>query len=379
MQIIDNLTIIVFAVLILLAVLSVFSDTFLRKVPEIRADDNTDRKPVSVILISENNAHELAKNLSMFLSQDYPAGYEVIVVVCKDEDGTRDVLKGFDNSKNLYVTFVPESSRYVSRRKLAVTLGVKAAKNEWILLTDASCRPCSDKWIYSMASQCRDDVKMIYGYSNYADEARAFQRFNRLHREYAMMYDAIKNKPYAMAGNNLMFRKSLFMSGDGFRDNLKYLRGEYSFILNKYAEKDTVVVNTLPEAFVEEMAPTKKEWHDNKLMYQETRRHLKRRFFHRFIFNVDVLSLYLCFLSALCFSVYGVLSGRYLIFQFALSTIFLPLISRIFNAKPVIRRFNVNISLWCVIPFEFYTLWHNLKFIIRHKFSDEYEFISHKI
>lgn len=379
MLILDSIMIAICAILILFALISSFSDTFFKKVSGGEILECSEHKPVSVILISDNNSHELKENLPMFLAQDYPAGYEIIVVVCKDEDGTRDVLKTFGNHENIYITFVPDSSRYVSRRKLAITLGVKAAKNELVLLTDACCRPRSDKWIESMASRCNKGVDMVFGYSNYSADAGSFQRFNRLHREYAMMYDAAMGKAYGMASNNLLFRKSMFMGGDGFRDNLKYIRGEYDFILNKYARKDNIVVNTAPDSFVVEADPTKKEWHNEKLFYAETRKHLKRGFLHRLFFNMDMLSLHVCFLAACGAAAYAALSGRWLIIIFSTIALICPFVARTLNARRLFRYFSLNVSCWAVVPFELYTIWHNLKFIIRHKLSDKDEFISHKL
>ena len=136
-MIFDTVTIVICAVLVVLALLSSFLDTFLRKV---RAGGDgpsgpaTPCRPVSVIVVADNNAEDLRANLDSLLSQDYEPGYEVIVVVDKDEDGTGDFLKAYGKRPNLYTTFVPDSSRYMSRRKLAITLGVKAAKNELILL-----------------------------------------------------------------------------------------------------------------------------------------------------------------------------------------------------------------------------------------------------
>ena len=119
--------------MVLLAVMSLLADTFFKKIPTDEGKVETGQgRPVSVIVISDNNARELQSGLQAFLSQDYPAGYEVIVVVDKDEDGTGDVLKAYGNVENLYATFVPDSSRYMSRRKLAVTLGVKAASMSWL-------------------------------------------------------------------------------------------------------------------------------------------------------------------------------------------------------------------------------------------------------
>lgn len=380
-MIFDTVTIVICAVLVVLALLSSFLDTFFRKV---RATDSetagpaTQLCPVSVIVVSDNNAEDLRANLDSLLSQDYEPGYEVIVVVDKDEDGTGDLLKAYGNRPNLYTTFVPDSSRYMSRRKLAITLGVKAAKNELILLTDATCRPVSDKWIDAMASRMGDGTGMVLGYSNYPDDAGRFKVFYRFHCEYAFFREASSGSAYGMAGNNILFRKSMFMGGNGFSGNLKYLRGEYCFLVNKYAAQGNVAVCTSSDGHVEDRVPTRKEWHNNNLFYRETRRHLSGSFSHRLGFCLDMLSLYAALLAGACSAVYAVLVQSWLVLPFSAVALLLPVVYRLVNARRAMRGFGVNVPLWQVLLFELHIVWHNLKYEISYRFTDKYEFISHK-
>ncbi|MCD8203006.1 MAG: glycosyltransferase [Prevotella sp.] len=373
----NELSLIICAILIVLALLSCFADSFFRKIHE-NEYRNEELLPVSVIIVSDNNALELKKNLPVFLSQDYPQGYEVIVVVCKDEDGTEDVIKTFGEHENLHVTFVPKSARYMSTHKLAITLGVKAAKNEWILLTDADCLPVSDKWIATMASNCASDRNLVFGYSNYNEDTSSFKRFFRLHCEYSNMRQASKSYGYGMFGSNLMFRKSMFMDDKGFQGNLKYARGEYYFLVNKYGDEEVIAVDLTPESYIEEEKPTKKEWRNKNVFYMETRKHLNHRLRHRFVFNLDMLSLHLCFWLSIAAFIYAVLTLDYIIIAGAVIAIICPLIVRTVTASRAFRLFNANIPLICVIPFEFHLVFHNLKYKLKYKFADKTAFICHK-
>ena len=130
-------------------------------------------QPVSIIITPHENAKELEANLPTFLSQDYPVEYEVIVVAWKGDSETEDILKRYKDHPRLYSTFIPETSRYMSRKKLAITLGVKAAKNEWLLITDIECTPLSDQWLKTMARNCSDGIDMVYGYTNYDEDMAA--------------------------------------------------------------------------------------------------------------------------------------------------------------------------------------------------------------
>ncbi len=380
-MIFDTETIVICAVLVVLALLSSFLDTFFRKV---RASGDgpsgpaTPCRPVSVIVVADNNAEDLRANLDSLLSQDYEPGYEVIVVVDKDEDGTGDFLMAYGKRPNLYTTFVPDSSRYMSRRKLAITLGVKAAKNELILLTDATCRPVSDKWISVMASRLDEGTDIVMGYSNYIHEAGLFKVFYRFHCEYSNFREACNGAAYGMAGNNIMFRKDVFMAGNGFQGNLKYLRGEYVFLVNKYAGQGNAAVETSCEGRVEDRVPTRKEWHSVNLFYRETRRHLDRSFSHRLAFNLDMLSLYAGLVAGAGSAVYAVLTQMWLMLPFSAVALFLPVVVRLLNARRAMRLFGESVPLWKVFPFELRLVWHNLRYAISYRFTDKYEFTSHK-
>lgn len=380
-MIFDTVTIVICAVLVVLALLSSFLDTFFRKVRaggDGPSGPTTPCRPVSVIVVADNNAEDLRANLDPLLSQDYEPGYEVIVVVDKDEDGTGDFLKAYGKRPNLYTTFVPDSSRYMSRRKLAITLGVKAAKNELILLTDATCRPVSDKWISVMASRLDEGTDIVMGYSNYIHEAGLFKVFYRFHCEYSNFREACNGAAYGMAGNNIMFRKDVFMAGNGFQGNLKYLRGEYGFLVNKYAGHGNAAVETSCEGRVEDRVPTRKEWHSVNLFYRETRRHLDRSFSHRLAFNLDMLSLYAGLVAGAGSAVYAVLTQMWLMLPFSAVALFLPVVVRLLNARRAMRLFGESVPLWKVFPFELRLVWHNLRYAISYRFTDKYEFTSHK-
>lgn len=377
MLIIDNVTIAIWGVLVLLSVMSIIADTFFRRIKVAEEGTEAAVEPVSIVIIADNNAREIERNLNTFLSQDYPAGYEVIVVISKDEDGTKDVLKTFKEHENLYVTFVPNSSRYMSIRKLAVTLGVKAAKHEWILLTDADCKPNSERWINNMMAS-RNGANMVAGYCNYDEEATDYQRFDRFYREYTFMRETSKGHAYATASQNLLFKKSVFMDNRGFLGNLKYLRGEYAFLVNKYAADTDVAVCADIDGGVTEQAPTQKEWRNVNMFYAETRHHLAHGFRHRLTFNFDMSLLYVALLAAVGSAAYSALTERWLIMPVSALVLICPFVFRTLNAKRAMRPFCVGVPLWKVVPFEFHILWHNIKNMIRYKFADKYDFISHK-
>ena len=157
-------TIIAGAAVVILAILGSLINPFLRSLrfpKEALSTESAEEKkpvpPITVLITAHDNEEELKRNLPMFLRQQYAADYQVIVV-CQSTDGdTIDYLKRTaTENPHLYYTYIPESSRYMSRKKLQITLGVKAAKYEWIILTEPTCKPENDKWLATMAHQCQE-------------------------------------------------------------------------------------------------------------------------------------------------------------------------------------------------------------------------------
>ena len=113
-----------------------------RAVAASENDETTDTlAPATVVVYCHNQGAQLQRFLPYLLNQNYPK-YEVIVVNDSSIDNTAEVISNFlVEYSNLRQTFIPDGSRNVSRRKLAIMLGIKAAHNELIVVTNANCCP----------------------------------------------------------------------------------------------------------------------------------------------------------------------------------------------------------------------------------------------
>ena len=123
--------------------------------------------PISVIICAREESENLRRNLGAVLEQDYPQ-FEVIVINDGNTDESEDYLTILEEKyPHLYHSFVPDSSRYISRKKLAVTLGIKASKYEWLVFTNANCMPQSNQWLRLMARNFTSRTQVVLGYSGY--------------------------------------------------------------------------------------------------------------------------------------------------------------------------------------------------------------------
>ena len=350
-----------------------------------------------LITVQQKQAQMLERHLPQFLSQDYAPGFEVVVVAEKGDSDTEDVLNRYAGNPLLYSTYIPDSSRYMSRKKLAITLGVKAAHNEWIVMTDAFCSPSGNHWLQAIASHITDNAtdeanhaplpsggagggyNLIIGYSNYDDEARPYYRFERLQQACYTMREARRGKAYRAMGCNVAFRKSEFIAGDGFRGNLEHTRGEYDFLVNKFSQRRSTAVANEPDAWIIDDAPTRHEWRSRHIYYMHTRKYLARSFRHRLLPFIDELALHLCFLAIIGIGVFAGLTSRWILLGAAVVALVIAVCMRTSFARKTVRAYGEDIASWRLYPYELSGIWHKLYQHLRYWRADKAGFTSHKV
>lgn len=235
-----------------------------------------DEPPLSVIICAHNESENLRKNLPAILEQDYPR-FEVIVINDGSTDETEEVLSVFEEKyPHLYHSFTPDSARYISRKKLALTLGIKASKYEWLVFTEVNCYPVNNQWLRLMARNFTSRTQVVLGYSGYERGKGWLHKrvaFDSLFTSLRYLGLALAGKPYMGIGRNLAYRKDLFFSAKGFSTYLNMQRGEDDLFINQVAHKDNTRVETDIDATVR-MQPVEcyKDWKEEKVSYMATAR-----------------------------------------------------------------------------------------------------------
>lgn len=238
-----------------------------------------DEPPLSIIICAHNESENLRKNLPSILEQDYPQ-FEVIVINDGSTDETEQVLSVFEEKyPHLYHSFTPDSARYISRKKLALTLGIKASKYEWLVFTEVNCYPVNNQWLRLMARNFTPHTQVVLGYSGYERGKGWLHKrvsFDSLFTSLRYLGLALAGKPYMGLGRNLAYRKELFFNAKGFSTYLNMQRGEDDLFINQVAHKDNTRVETDIDATIR-MQPVEcyKDWKEEKVSYMATAR------FHR--------------------------------------------------------------------------------------------------
>lgn len=249
-------------------------------------------EPVSVVICAKNERDNLLNFLPEFLSQNYPT-FEVIVVNDHSVDDTEDVLKAYSfQHSNLKIVNVPDNDRFYGSKKFALTLGIKAAQYENILLTDADCRPTSDQWIKLMSNYATNK-SIILGFGAYEKQTGMLNkliRFETLFTAIQYFSFALCKIPYMGVGRNLAYKKEMFFKNRGFSNHQHILSGDDDLFINEVANKTNVeVIFEKASHTVSLPKTTFSAWVRQKKRHLSTGKHYK--FKHQLALGIYPLSL----------------------------------------------------------------------------------------
>lgn len=222
-----------------------------RKIRKNKISFENKPEPVSVIICARDEDENLKKFLPFILSQEYP-DYEVIVVNDGSTDETDIILRDMKlEYPHLRTTFVPAGVTNLSTKKLALTLGVKAALHDILLFTDADCMPEDKFWIARMARNFTPGVEFVLGYGAYFHKKGFINKLITYDTFFiALQYlgFAFNGKPYMGVGRNLAYRKETFFKHKGYASNLHLRSGDDDLMVNKAARKNNTRIEISPDS-----------------------------------------------------------------------------------------------------------------------------------
>jgi poly-beta-1,6-N-acetyl-D-glucosamine synthase len=202
-------------------------------------------EPVSVVICARNEDENLTEFLPKILTQDYPE-FEVVVVNDCSSDNTENVIDEFAKIfPNLRKVTIKEDGYYKHGKKFALLVGIKGAKYNRMLLTDADCYPSSNQWLKSMASKFSDTKEIVLGYGAYEKQPGFLNkliRFDTFMIGVSFLSAAIKKKAYMGVGRNLAYTKDLFFKHKGFSGHYHVQSGDDDLFVNEAATSENVNV-----------------------------------------------------------------------------------------------------------------------------------------
>ena len=223
------------------------------EVDEAQRDYVDELPPVSIIVDACTETGQLSRFLPLVLGQEYPE-FEVVVVASTEAEATSDALSALKvEHPNLHITFAPRGSRTLSRKKLALMIGIKAAKHDIVLTTCANCRVTSERWLSTMMRNFTPSVDIVLGYSHYRYHrdkrwGRRLRVFDTVSTGAQWLLSAIHGHPYRGVTENLAYRKHLFFDHSGFSRSMQLLWGEDDVYVSEIARGRVARVEIAPES-----------------------------------------------------------------------------------------------------------------------------------
>ena len=261
-------------------------------------------EPISVIICAWNEEDNLKKHLQNILEQDYPE-FEVIVVNDHSLDETDLLLQSWQvKYAHLRVINLSRENAKIRGKKFAISMGIKGAKYDNLVFTDADCRPKSKKWLKHISSGFSNGKELVLGFGGFEKRPGIFNRLYRyesVHIAMQYMSYALAGMPYMGVGRNLAYKKHLFFKTKGFVKHRHVASGDDDLMVNEVATgSDTCVVIKKESHTVSEPPQNMAGW------WLQKRRHLSTGGYYRIssklflgVFTLTHLLFYLSFFGVL--------------------------------------------------------------------------------
>ena len=211
---------------------------------------------ISVVVYSRDEASSLEQLLESLFVQKYEGAMEIIIADDGCNDDTGNVVKRMMHKfGNMRITFVPDEARNLSRRKMALTLGIKSAKYDIVVLTCADAVISSDRWLASIASLFEPGIdvvvapaipKKLYG----CGLVKIMRRLDMAMTTLTWMSAALYGMTYRGDCHNLALRKQIFFEHNGYSKTLNLHFGDDDLFVKEISNRKNVAVNVRREGLV---------------------------------------------------------------------------------------------------------------------------------
>jgi len=195
------------------------------------------QQPVSVIICARDEDENLARNLPGVLVQQYPSSKEVVVINDNSVDDSKFILQELKRTfKNLQIVELTQEAKLIAGKKYPLSIGIREANHEILLLTDADCVPSSEHWIQKMQEAYGEETEIVLGYGGYHRRKGLLNkliRFETFHTALQYLSYALAGIPYMGVGRNLSYRKDLFLRNKGFSSINHIPSGDDDLFINK--------------------------------------------------------------------------------------------------------------------------------------------------
>lgn len=250
---------------------------------------HNEQRPVSVIICARDEADNIVKNLPGVLVQSYPTSHEVIMVNDNSSDDTKYLLEELRKTfKNLTPLQLNQEAKLMAGKKFPLSMGIRTARYETLLLTDADCVPASEHWMQLMQDGYNPETEIVLGYGAYHKQNTLLNkliRFETFHSALQYLSYALAGVPYMGVGRNLSYKKNVFLSNKGFASINHLPGGDDDLFINKVAnKKNTSIVIDADAHTLSDAKKTWEEWYAQKNRHYSTAKYYREK--HKFLLGL---------------------------------------------------------------------------------------------
>ena len=232
---------------------------FSKRHPHAKLD--SDLEPVSVVVCARDAYERLTELIPALLSQDYP-DFEVVVVNDCSDDETGTYLEDLERKESrIKPVQLRQHLNFFNGKKFPLSMGIKSASHDLLVLTDADCLPTSNQWLRSVVGCYGEGTEVVVGYAPYVRSKGLLNllvRFNAVQQAMLYLSAALAGRPYAGVGKNLSYRQRLFFRQKGFTSHYTMEAGDDDLFVSQAATRrntgvhldaDNTVVCAAPSSF----------------------------------------------------------------------------------------------------------------------------------
>jgi glycosyltransferase involved in cell wall biosynthesis len=228
--------------------------------------------PISLLVCAKNEEKNLEENIPLWLAQIHP-DFELVLINDASSDNTLEIMEEFQaKDSRIVIVNVENNEAFWGSKKYALTLGIKKAKHQHLVFTDADCAPASTEWLSKMNSYFKDNKQLILGYGGYQKKRsplNALIRFETLLTATQYFAFAKVKMPYMGVGRNMAYTSTLFYEQKGFMSHMKIKSGDDDLFVNEAATTSNTSICIHPKAFT--YSKPKTSW---KSWFSQKRRHI---------------------------------------------------------------------------------------------------------
>ncbi len=273
-----------------------------------RKNVTTSKPKLSLIIAAKNEKENINSLIDSLKQLDYPnENFEVIIVDDNSTDKTSEFIQARISDKQNFV-LIRADRKEIEGKKGALTIGIRNAKNNFIIITDADCKP-EINWLQTMAGGLEYGYDFVFGVAPIQSGkslAEKISAFENLRNTFLTIAAVGLNVPYSAAARSFAFRKSSFERIGGYSKTTETVSGDDDLLLREAVKKRMLIGTVIePDAFVYSSSPeTFSEYFKQKRRHLQTSFHYlpKQKLFLGFwhlINLISLLSLVLVFITPL--------------------------------------------------------------------------------